>query len=120
MDGAASMTDRTKLARFKNPQALEDYGLTLTEAEALEDPELKAWIDAIRTAREEEARAGELLARLGENAAAAVGRIALDVIAATSPPETITMRTYGETRFYQSEADMVEDITGHRPKGFDR
>ena len=31
-----AVTDRTKLERFKNPQALEDYGLRLTEAEAMQ------------------------------------------------------------------------------------
>lgn len=56
---------RTKIERFMKPETPADYGLSLTEEEAMTVPELAPWILAARDAR----ATNEDMAKMGANAA---------------------------------------------------
>lgn len=75
------MSERTKAERLLNPREPSDYAVTLTAEEALQVPEIAAWIAAIIVARREEKAALALARKMGRNAGAAVGAIAAAAIA---------------------------------------
>ena len=49
------MTPQEKWDRMNNPTCLEDYGLSMTESEALQVPEGRIWVEAIRGIQNDQA-----------------------------------------------------------------